>query len=376
MRSRCLLVGVLLACLALPYSLPACSLCGTLSASRSIVYEYQEAGMVAFGVIANPKLGPDGKGTTEFQIDRILKAPAGSSPGKTLLLAQYLPVLDPKSPPKWVMFFQTTKAGLVPYWGRELPSVRVLEFASEVRRRAGQPDDMLLYAAKHFADADPIVADEAFLMFAKADDKTVARVAKRLSPEALRTVIKQPNIEPERLSMFTYLLGVCGTADDAETLRALLAARSSRYYKAYEGILAGYISLRPKQGWDLSEQLIADPKTEFLVRYAAMRTLRFFYNARPEETGTQVMRGWALALKQPDIADVAINDLRKNKRWEFTRQVLALYDQPGAQSPIVRGSIERYAIACPLPETRPLVEHLRKKNPDLVKELEADLKQP
>ena len=233
---------------------------------------------------------------------------------------------------------------------------------------------MLQFAANYFTDADSIVAYEAFLMFAKADDKTVARIARRLDPAPLRVLVKNPETDPERLSMFAYLLGACGNADDAELLRTLLLAKSSRHYKAYEGILAGYITLRPNDGWALAEQLIADPKTEFLVRYAVMRSLRFFYNARPEETGPQVMRGWALALKQADVADVAINDLRKFKRWDYTKQVLALYDLQGTQSPIVRGSIERYAIACPLPEARPLVEQLRKKNPELVKELEADLK--
>ena len=330
--------------------------------------------MVAFGSLANPKLGPNGKGTTEFNIEKLMKSDPAVAADKKIILAQYLPVFDPKSPPKWVMFFQSTKAGVTPYWGRELSSSAALDFAAAVRNRAEQPDEMLRFAATYFDDADSVVADEAFLMFAKANDRSVARVAKQLTPATLRKLAKNPNIESERLSMFAYLLGACGNADDAELLRSLLAAKSSRHYKAYEGILAGYIALRPTEGWALTEQLITDPKTEFLVRYAAMRTLRFFYNARPEETGPQVMRGWALALKQPDVADVAINDLRKFKRWEYTKQILALYDQPGSQSPIVRGSIERYAIACPSAEARPLVEQLRKKNPELVKELEADLK--
>ena len=374
MLARCFPLGCLILCLALPYPAPACSLCGSLSSSRSIIYEYQEASMVAYGALANPRLGIDGKGTTEFHIEKIVKTDPSSSLAKKLILAQYLPVLDPKTPPRWVMFFHATKDGPVPYWGRELPSPAALEFASGVLQHSAKPDAMLLFASKHFDDADSTVADESFLMFAKADDKTVARVANHISPVSLRKLTKSPSIEPERLSMFAYLLGACGNADDAELLRSLLLAKSSRHYKAYEGILAGYITLRPKEGWAFTEQHIADPKTEFLVRYAAMRTLRFFYNARPEETGTQVMRGWSLALKQPDVADVAINDLRKFKRWEFTREVLKLYDLPGSQSPIVRGSIERYAIACPLAEARPLVEQLRKKNPDLVKELEADLK--
>lgn len=371
---RCLPIIFILVGLALPYPVVACSLCGSLAPGRSIVFEYQEASMVAFGALANPKLGPDGKGTTEFHIEKVMKADSSMPVPKTLMLAQYLPVLDGKKPPRWVMFFNTTKEGTVPYWGRELASRRVLEFAAALQRHAGKPDEMLQFASNYFTDADSIVAYEAFLMFAKADDKTVARIARRLDPAPLRVLVKNPETDPERLSMFAYLLGACGNADDAELLRTLLLAKSSRHYKAYEGILAGYITLRPNDGWALAEQLIADPKTEFLVRYAVMRSLRFFYNARPEETGPQVMRGWALALKQADVADVAINDLRKFKRWDYTKQVLALYDHQGTQSPIVRGSIERYAIACPLPEARPLVEQLRKKNPELVKELEADLK--
>ncbi|MSU76950.1 MAG: hypothetical protein EXS16_02525, partial [Gemmataceae bacterium] len=96
MLSRCLSIGCLVLCLALPCPAPACSLCGSFAAGRSIVYEYQEASMVAFGVLANPKLGPDGKGTTEFHIEKIMKSDLAAPADKTMILAQYLPVLNPK----------------------------------------------------------------------------------------------------------------------------------------------------------------------------------------------------------------------------------------------------------------------------------------
>ena len=74
-----------------------------------------------------------------------------------------------------------------------------------------------------------------------------------------------------------------------------------------------------------------------------------------------------------DIADVAIQDLRRWKRWEYTKQIVACYDKKSHQSPIVKNGIVRYALVCPLPEARTLLERVRRQDPELVRDLEEQL---
>ena len=174
--------------------------------------------------------------------------------------------------------------------------------------------------------------------------------------------------------MFAYLLGACGNADDAELLRTMLKNQSPRHYKAYEGILAGYITKRPKEGWAFAQDLLKNPKQEFLWRYSTLRTMRFFYNANPEGAGPQVMQGLGEAIAQADIADIAIRDLRSWKRWEHTKLILACWDKKSHRSEIVKQNIVRYALACPNPEARTFLERARRQNRELVERMEAELK--
>ena len=56
-----------------------------------------------------------------------------------------------------------------------------------------------------------------------------------------------------------------------------------------DGLLAGYVLLDPKEGLAFLAATIKDPKEDFLVRYAALRCLRFFWEYRED------------VLKKPDI---------------------------------------------------------------------------
>jgi hypothetical protein len=355
--------------------MPACSLCGSMSRNNSLAFEFEQAHVVVYGHLANPKLTTgSGKGTTEFYVDRIIKDDSTFPRDKMLLLSRYLPILDIKSPPKYVMFFHTPKQGLQPYWGKEITAPDVLKFVVELQKFRDDPEKTLLHAAKHFDDPDQAVADEAFLIFAKADDKLIAQHAKKLDPKNLRKLVKTPDLEPERLSMFAYLLGACGNNDDAELLRSRLQNPLPGDHKAFEGILAGYITMRPKEGWAFVQETLKNDKKSFLLRFASLRTMRFFYNANTAEAAPQVMHGLSLAIGQPDISDIAIQDLLKWKRWDHTKQIVACWDRPSHQSAIIKQSLVRYAMACPGPEARVLVERARRQDPELVRDLEAELK--
>ncbi|MBI2804122.1 MAG: hypothetical protein HYX68_03960 [Planctomycetes bacterium] len=362
----------------LPAPALACSLCGSsLARSTSLVFEYSQSTVVIYGTLANPRFVGNpglGRGTTEFHIKRVIKGDAAFSRKNPLTLSRYLPVLDPKAPPTYVMFIRDPKKNLEPHWGKEITSPAVLDFVARLDRLRDEPEQMLLTAAKAFDHADSDIADEAFLLFAKADDKLITKVAPKLSPGNLRKLVKDRDLAPERMSMFAYLLGACGNADDAELLRSLLKNPPARFYKSFEGILAGYITMRPKEGWTAARGMLSNPKESFLLRYATLRTMRFFYNASPKENEAQVLDGLNLALGQTDLADIAIQDLRKWKRWEHTKKIIAAWDQKDFQTPIIQQNIIRYALACPLPEAKTVVARARRQDPELVRDLEQELK--
>ena len=114
------------------------------------------------------------------------------------------------------------------------------------------------------------------------------------------------------------MLGHCGKPTDAKALRELLDDKERSFSSGLDGILAGYIMLDPKAGWEYLTNLVKGD-SEFPVKYAALRTARFFWEYRPDVIPhKQMLDVMKVLMDQPDIADMPIEDLRKWKVWDLT----------------------------------------------------------
>jgi hypothetical protein len=139
--------------------------------------------------------------------------------------------------------------------------------------------------------------------------------------------------------------------------------------------LAGYVLLSPKEGWTYLKDTLKDDKKEFLTRYAGLRAARFFHNVQTDLIEEkELLKGMCLLLDQNDIADLAIEDLRKWGCWELANKILPLYEKESHQVPIIKKSILRYALQCPEKKALDFVEGLRKKDKQLLEDTEEFLK--
>src|SRR5262249_32885098 len=172
---------------------------------------------------------------------------------------------------------------------------------------------------------------------------------------------------------FAMLLGACGGAKDAETLRTLIARGDERSIDALDGLLGGYILLQPQQGWRIAAGVLADDKRTFPEQHAILRMVKFFQTWPPRDMQTENMKLLALGVQQGNVADLAIEDLRRWKIWDLTGSVLAQYGKPTHSAPVIERTIIRYALSCPRPEAAAFVARLSKTHPETVKELEEAL---
>src|SRR5262249_38747425 len=175
--------------------------------------------------------------------------------------------------------------------------------------------------------------------------------------------------------LYASMLGHCGNAAHASVLRDMLNDPSKQLNSGVDGILAGYIMLEPKEGWALAASILQDPKKDFMFRYAALRVIRFLKESRPDLVRKEALvEAVHRLLAQVDIADLAIEDLRKWGEWSSLNQVLALYDQKSHDVPIIKRAIVRFALACPEPKAAAFVQNIRKADPEMVKDVEELLK--
>jgi hypothetical protein len=385
----------------------ACALCGGAAQNRQTLrQDLEQAKLVVCGSVANPRFlaqGPPGSGVTDFRVTRVLKEEPSIAAPKLIELPRYIPVPDPRQPPQFVVFCDFINGKLDPGRGRLLTSPALLDYLAGARALQGKSrTETLLFYFRYLDHPDEAIATDAYLEFARSTDKEVGEVAKHLSPAPLRKLLGDPKTPADRLGMFAFLMGGCGNDQDAACLEKLIKQPPERVanapigidqgvwtcggflgnsvrrerdvvINAMDGILSGYISLRPKQGWDLAVSILADARKPFPERFAVARMLRFYHSWKPEESRPQIVRAMGVMLGDGEVADLAIEDLRTWQIWDLTPQVLAQFGKPSHAAPIARRAIIRYALCCPQPEAREFLETARRRDAELVRDLEESL---
>ncbi|MEO2088267.1 MAG: hypothetical protein ABGY75_02060 [Gemmataceae bacterium] len=230
----------------------------------------------------------------------------------------------------------------------------------------------------HLETPELFVSTDALMEFGNADYKDVRPVAEKLPADTLLKWIKDPNTAPSRFGLYGMLLGHCGKAEHAAAIRKLIDDPDNAFSLGLDGMLAGYTLLDPKGGWELIRGIAADRKRDFSTRYAALRTVRFFHEYRPDVIKPgQLLDGMKTLAAQDDIADIAIDDLRKWKAWDETSFVLGFAGQESHNSLITKRALLRFAIQAGeagKADAKAFVDKARADNPDRVKETEELLR--
>src|SRR5262245_32070848 len=364
---------VLLLVLAGSSATSACTLCDPGNQKlQTFRQEARTSKFVVVGTLSNPRLVGD-QGYTDLNIEHVLKDDPALGGKKSITLPRWTPV-DPKRPPRVLVFFDVYDGKLDPFRGVTLRGLA----AAEYLRGGLELDDRdrvasLLYYFRHLDSPDPDVAADAFLEFAKASDREIGAVGPKLDPAKVRKLLADPKTPPDRLGVFAFLLGACGTKADAETLVALVTKTEERTSAALGGAMGGLIEMRPEDGWKRAVAMLDDPKRPYQDKLAVLGTLRFFHGYKPAQYRRPILAGMSAVVSRGDMADMAIEDLRRWKWWDLTRHVLAQYKQPTHAAPLVKNAILRYALTCPDADAAAFVKTVRASDPMLVRDVEESL---
>jgi hypothetical protein len=324
-----------------------CPFCN--GASQTLSKDSEQAVMILYGRLANAKLDANDPttGTTELLIDSIVKSHESVKGKTSLVLPRYIP---PEKDTKFLVFCDFYQGKIDPYRGMAVRSdSRIAEYLKgALAVKDKDTTTRLRYFLNFLDDKDSEVSGDAFNEFGLADYKEYRPVAEKASPEMIAKWIRDPNTPALRMGLYGSMLGHCGTSAHAKLLRDSLDDSQNRYSSGVDGMLAGYIMLEPKQGWEYLKSILSDPKRDFLLRYAALRATRFFHDYRPDVIKqSEVLAAASILLDQKDIVDLAIEDLRKWGAWEHTDRVLGLFGRSGYDVPIIKRSILRFALSCP-----------------------------
>jgi hypothetical protein len=351
----------------------ACPFCGVRG--PTLLGDYAQATMVLYGKFTNPKLKDDG-GTTDFAIDKCLKGQRVLGDKKVITLPRYVP--NTKS--KYLIFCDVYKGKVDPYRGEELQEggdiVKYLKGAMSLQGKT--VSQRLRYCFAYLDNPEQAISMDAYREFAAADYKDYRHVARKFPPDRIAGWLKDSKTPAYRYGLYASLLGHCGKAKHAKLLRELLDSPERRTGSGVDGMLVAYTLLDPKEGWAyIRDRVLSRPKEEFQFRYAGLRAVRFFWDYRPDVIKRKDLIGAVcLLLKQPDVADFAIEDLRKWKAWEAADQVLGLANKKSHDVPVIRRALLRFALSCPPSQKKAaqFVKAERQKDKEYVADVEELLK--
>ena len=354
----------------------ACPFCS--AQGQTLTADVAQASMVLFGTLANAQLNAGagfGQGTTDLKIEAVIKKHEILGDKKVITLPRYVPTDN--SGTKFLIFCDVFNGKIDPYRGVPVKAngdiVKYLQGALEVKDK--DIPTRLKFFFNYLDNPDVEVSNDAYKEFAYADYKDYREMAKHVSAEKLAKWLQDPDTPTFRFGLYASMLGHCGTAKHADMLRKMLDDPNKRLNSGVDGMLAGYSLLKPKEGWQYIRGILADPSKEFMLRYAALRAARFFWDSRPDVVDHKtVVDGVSLLLDQPDVADLAIEDLRKWGQWNCCDRILGLYGKKSHDIPIVRRAILRYALSCPQQKAIDFIKGVRKQDPETVQDVEELLK--
>jgi len=373
LRLSLLVAGVALASWSLA---PACSLCPS-GFQQTLTFREEAsqafARTILYGKVLESDLRPDGSGSCKYEILDVLRPDPVLGDKKELVLPRYVPVLDKKQP-HYLLFCDVFNKKIDAYRGVLVQGDAVVSYLKKATALPNDPVARLRFYFEYLEHAEKEIATDAFLEFAKADDRYIGEAARAFPAEKVRGWLKSDKTPPERVGVYAFLLGVCGTAEDASLLQAMLNDPSDRMRNAYDGILSGLLHQKPREGWDLVHAGLADGRTALPLRLAMVRAVRVLYTWRPEQNKADTLKAERTILGQGELADLAIEDLRRWKVWDLTGDVLGLWGKKGYTAPIMERAIVRYALTNKTDaKAQAFVAERRKDKPDLVKEVEEGL---
>lgn len=331
--------------LSVPLSSPACPFC--TSQGQTLTDEIKTASMVLYGKLSNAS---EKNETVDIAVEEVIKDHPTLGKQKKLTLSRYVDLSLTGDKDRFLVFCDIFKGKIDPYRGMALKSgsklPEYLRGALNVKDKG--VGDKLKFFFEYLDSDDNEISNDAYKEFGNADYKDFKGMAKALPTDRVLKWLKSPDTPSFRVGLYASMLGHAGAEKDAGVLKALLDDPERKAGSGVDGIMAGYAMLKPKEGWNYIQSVLKNGKEEFMFRYAALRAVRFLYDYRTDLVSKkQLVEGLCVMLDQEDIADLAIEDLRKWHAWDKADKVLAVVKSDAYKAqPIVKRAVLRYALQC------------------------------
>ena len=193
-------------------------------------------------------------------------------------LPRYLPVTDPKDPPRFLVFCDVFQDKLDPYRGVPVKSAAVVDYLKGAMAldRTGPAPRPCSTSARFLEHADKEIARDAFLEFAKASDQDIGQVGEQaVAGQAARMAARTRRRRASARRCMRSCWAACGGEQDAALLQSLLQNPNDRPCRRSTASWPATCSCARRRDGTWCWAILRDEKQPFQLRFAVLRTLRF-----------------------------------------------------------------------------------------------------
>ena len=344
--------------------------CCMYTRPSSLLDDFLEANMVVAGRFRN-SVGPNNalpNGQVELMFDSILRTHDAIKGKKSILLARQV-----NSEDRFLVALELSKRNIEASRGvladAQGETERFIRGALALRDKS-QPA-RTRYAVDFLGSSCSEVAFSARIEVERASYADLRKVAEKMQPGPLVKALQNSKTSYDQCQTFAMLLGHCGSKQDAVVLRKLIDDCVRNNKSIAPGYLFGYVLLEPVAGWEYVTKLSVKKDQTFLQRYTALWTIRRLAEDRPDiHDMKKCTEAMVRIFEVPDLADYAIEELRRWKRWEHCDAILALAGKRAYDTAVMRRTILRFALECPTPAAKTFVSIERSKDAEWVADTE------
>ncbi len=259
-------------------------------------------------------------------------------------------------------------------WTAVVADEAVLGYVVAAPAWDGQPVERLAWFARRLEHPDPAIAEDAFTEFGLAPFAAVRAAAAAFDAAKLMAWVAEPGIDQRRRGLYGLLLGlVAAHTPDAAIRSAALGAlheaiemSADDFRSGFDGLMGGVLVAEGAAGLDYLEGLgLTGPAGRPVDQRHLLSALRFAWEFLGAEIPRErISAATACLVAAPAVAADAVIDLARQQAWGDADTVAELWESLGDDDPLVRRAVAGYLTACPLPEAKRLLEHIRGRDPE------------
>lgn len=241
--------------------------------------------------------------------------------------------------------------------------------------------ERLKFFARQLSRSSSLVTEDAFAEFAFASYDQVLQIADEIPYQDLTALLVDPNTPERRKGFLGMALGVARQPEirqrNLQLLTQLVDEPASDFRAGFDGILAGYLLLGGSQSLaHVSNKYFSNPDAKHGDVLHALAAVRFYHEFGTEIPKQDLAGSLVPLLDRGEFAAAVVVDLARYKYWECLAKVGSLYEGVGQQDRQIRRAVVGYLSSCPLDNAKAMLDALRKKDPQGVKDAEKLLKFP